>query len=474
MVTDFRMLGRAITAAVFLAVSAAGGMPGVAAAQDTKKAEADRLSGASIEDISLLTLLGERDERVRALDMLVKRGNRDIVPTLVMFMRIGGDFKPMADALSTLTGARIETWRDAMLWQEAHPEVVPHESYRALKLRFFTSIDPTFEQFFDPQYTARDQMKIRLEEITWGGVLVDGIPSLDNPKLIPAAKADYLLPGDLVFGVEINGDVRAYPLRIMGWHEMFNETIGGVPVALAYCTLCGAGILFETKVGQFEKPLVFGSSGFLYRSNKLMFDRTTKTLWNQFTGEPVVGKLAGSGIKLKIRPVAITSWEAWRKQHPDTKVLALKTGYDRDYGSGVVYRDYFASPELMFPAIVRDESQLKRKDYVFGIREFGAAKAWPVEAFRGRRVINDRVGASDVVLVGDAETRTVRAYQRNGLTFEEGASDLELKNRDGAWRLTEDFLIGPKGEKLARVSGHVAYWFAWDGYLGVKSELYDG
>lgn len=467
-------LSRAVLTGAFLVVTAATGLSSPSLAQTTTANTSDTIDGTSIEDLSMLTLLGEGAERQNALDKLVARDNLDIAPTLVMFMRLGGEFKPMAEALQKLTGAEINTWRDAMLWQEAHPEVIPHPSYRTLKLRFLYAIDPKFEQFFDPKYTSREQMKIRLEEITWGGVLVDGIPSLDNPKLIKASKADYLIPSDLVFGVEINGDVRAYPLRIMGWHEMFNEVIGGVPVALAYCTLCGAGILFETKIDEFEKPLVFGSSGFLYRSNKLMFDRTTNTLWNQFTGEPVSGKLVDKNIKLKIRPVTITSWEEWQKQHPDTKVLSLKTGHRRDYGSGVVYNEYFSSPDLMFPTIVRNENKIRRKDYVFGIREFGAAKAWPVEAFRKKKVINDTIGATNVVLIGDAATRTVRAYERGNLTFEKGASNLDLKETKGNWKVTEDFLIGPNGEKLARISGHVAYWFAWDGYLGVESELYAG
>ena len=112
-----------------------------------------------------------------------------------------------------------------------------------------------------------------------------------DTKLIDAKDADYLLGTALVFGVSINGDTRAYPLRIMGWHEMFNEVIGGVPVALAYCTLCGSGILFETAVEGRARPFVFGSSGFLYRSNKLMFDRETNSLWNQFTGKPVAAQV---------------------------------------------------------------------------------------------------------------------------------------------------------------------------------------
>ena len=108
-------------------------------------------------------------------------------------------------------------------------------------------------------------------------------------------------------------------------------------------------------------------------------------------------------------------------------VLDLNTGYRRDYGSGVVYRDYFASPELMFPAMVRDETRLKRKDYVFGIRQVGASKAWPMDAFRNRKVINDRVGDTNVVLIGEAATRTVRAYKRGDLAFAISATGLPGK-----------------------------------------------
>lgn len=107
-----------------------------------------------------------------------------------------------------------------------------------------------------------------------------------------ATEADYLSDHEPVFGVSINGDQRAYPLRILDWHEMANDVVGGRPVARAYCTLCGSGILYDaTAAGQ---TYVFGSSGFLFRSNKLMYDRTTNTLWNRLTGEPVIGKLVGS------------------------------------------------------------------------------------------------------------------------------------------------------------------------------------
>ena len=413
-------------------------------------------------------LIGSDAARQAAADTIVARGGTDMIPSLVLLMRIGGAHVVTQEALRALTGEDLTTWREAMEYQEANPEIIPHPSYYDLKLWYWGGIDRDFLQLF-PTPVDRDAMRIRFEEITWGGALFDDIPPLDNPTLIAAEDAAYMLEDDLVFGVSINGDTRAYPLRIMGWHEMFNEIIGGVPVALAYCTLCGAGILFETQVEGREAPFVFGSSGLLYRSNKLMFDRQTQSLWNQFTGEPVSGPLAGSSIQLKIRPTVITTWAKWRAAHPDTQVLSLETGHIRNYDSGFVYREYFASPDLMFPTVT-DERRLRQKDYVYGIRVAGGAKAWPLEAFEAEPVINDVVGLTNVVLIGDAKTRTVRAYARKGQVFEGNASS--VKGPGGVWRLEEDALYGPVGEQLPRIPGHISYWFAWDGYLAAESELY--
>jgi hypothetical protein len=150
----------------------------------------------------------------------------------------------------------------------------------------------------------------------------------------------------------------------------------------------------------------------------------------------------------------------------------LDTGFRRNYDSGVVYQDYFASPDLMFPTVVRDESILKRKDYVFGLRELDVARAWPVDAFAKTHVINDRFNGRNIVLIGDAMTRTVRAYERGDFEFSEGKSADKLASGVVAWTIGEDELTGSDGRELKRLPGHVAYWFAWDGYLGAKSTLY--
>ncbi len=419
-------------------------------------------------------LFGTTSEYKDGLAVIRARGKPDIAAGLIQALRFAERRRDeIAEVLEEITGQNHGTsWFDWMLWQEEAVDIVPHPSLIPFKRAVYLDVDPNFDLFLRPDYLARDRMNIRLEEITWGGVLKDGIPSLDNPEMIAAKEASYLRGDDLVFGVSINGDVRAYPLRIMGWHEMFNETIGDVPVALAYCTLCGSGILFETQVAGRSAPLVFGSSGFLYRSNKLMFDRETHSLWNQFTGKPVVGPMVETGITLRQRPVVITTWDDWKTAHPETRVLSLNTGHRRNYGSGVVYSSYFNSPELMFPAQV-DQTTYAQKDYVYTIRDFGAARAWPLEAFTRKTVINDAISGKPLVLIGDARTRSVRAYERGALTFEASAGGL-LADDATRWRVSEEALVSDSGARLPRVAGHIAYWFAWNNYLGAAATIYEG
>jgi hypothetical protein len=420
---------------------------------------------------SINIVFGDPNTAQSSLDWVIKRNNKDLAAHLITAMRyssLGRD--TISLALNQITGETDrKDWFEWMLWQQRNNDIAPHHSYLSFKSEVFYSIDPTFNRFFKPN----SSFDIRPEEIVWGGVRVDGIPALDNPKHISAKEATYLNDDDEIFGIEINGDIRAYPLRIMGWHEMFNDVIGDVPISLAYCTLCGAGIAFEGDVKGREiygvkEPFTFGSSGFLYQSNKLMYDRNTDSLWNQFTGEPVSGALKDSGISLKIRPVVITNWGEWKKLHPTTKVLSLKTGFRRNYGSGVVYRDYFSSPNLMFPALGDESRKLAEKDQIFGLRLEGGIKAWPLNSFKNGKIINDKVGAINVVLIGDKNTRTIRAYERNDFVFTP-----ELKTTDGQnWTLSENHLVSSKGGTLKRLPGHISYWFAWAGYLGDETELY--
>jgi hypothetical protein len=460
-------------AAALLTALLAAATPGLPPLQPLATAVAAGATDEAVLDqaFALFSPLAER--RAAARVALVARDRIDAAPALILALRYARvEEDEINGALEALTRDKAggdptqSLWHRWMVWQERRPDVVPLAGFDRLVSAIVSRHDPSFASMLYPGIAH----EIRLSEIAWGGVARDGIPALDNPRLIAAAEASYLMSDDPVFGIAIGGDVRAYPLRIMDWHEMLNDVVGGVPVSLAYCTLCGSAILFEGRVAGREQPFTFGSSGLLYRSNKLMYDRATRSLWNQFTGRPVAGPLTGSGIVLTTRPVAIASWGDWLAANPTTRVLAPETGFARDYTPGAAYGGYFASPDLMFPAAV-DEALLKAKDQVFALRGLDREKAWPLALFAQMPVLNDTAGVVRLTLVGNPATRTVRAYRTAGEKFAPGpaANTLTLDGR--LWRLTEEALVGPAGESYPRLPGHVAYWFAWSGYLGGRGEV---
>ena len=194
--------------------------------------------------------------------------------------------------------------------------------------------------------------------LQWGGVLRGGIPELNNAETISVAEADYMLGDEVVFGAVVNGKARAYPVRILGHHELANDTLGGEPVSLVYCTLCRTPVFYHREVA--GRVLDFETSGLLENSNKVMVDVQTDSLWNQLTGEAFAGPLRGE--VLERLPMVVTTWADWIAQHPDTDVQKVPTiGLDPDlarlnptggysYEPGDAYADYYAGSELWFPS----------------------------------------------------------------------------------------------------------------------------
>ncbi len=194
-----------------------------------------------------------------------------------------------------------------------------------------------------------------------------------------------------------------------------------------------------------------------------MYDRETGSLWNHLRGEPVVGPLAGSGIRLTVLPVVVTTWKEWRTVHPDTGVLDLATGYQRDYTPGRPYGRYFASPDTMFPVSPRSD-RLRTKEQVLAVSAGAARKAFPLEVFRREKVVNNRVGETNVVVLGQPESRTARAYARDELTFRMGSSPDELLDATTGtrWRVEEERLVeAGTSRTLPRLGAHLVYWFGW-------------
>ena len=329
-----------------------------------------------------------------------------------------------------------------------------HPQYGEFRAELYGQIDPAFRDYFDDA----PRTSIRLDEILWGGVNQDGIPPLDHPKTVTAATAEYLEEEDIVFGVVLDGEARAYPKRILAWHELVRDRIGGREVTGVYCTLCGAMILYDSSVR--GTRYVLGTSGFLYRSNKLMYDRATGSLWSTLTGGPVVGPLVGQGIELQTLPVVTSTWGEWRRRHPDARVLSLDTGYQRDYREGAAYRDYFATDRLMF-AVPKLDRRLPNKAEVLALRIGGEALAIAAEYLTRHPVHHDRLGGADLVVLTDPSGAN-RVYVGDGLRFKRwDGSDTVLDRSGEVWRVREQALEAADGRRLERLPAHRAFWFGW-------------
>lgn len=344
----------------------------------------------------------------------------------------------------------------AWLWRK--PAIYSNE-YADFKANLYRNIDPKFDRYFrNRQASAR----IRLDEIRWGGVLQDGIPPLRNPSMLKAKQADYLSDDDTVFALEINGDARAYPKRILAWHEMFVDTVGGVDIAGVYCTLCGTVIPYKTTYKGTKYQL--GTSGFLYRSNKLMYDRATQSLWNTIKGEPVLGPLAGKGIALEHLSVVTTTWGEWKRRHPNTTVLSPNTGHQRDYGEGVAYRDYFSTHALMFNTPFNDK-RLKNKQEVLALR-FPAAPDQQLAidtAFLNKNPLyKNKIGQQKLLILTDRSGAN-RVYDPKDIDFVEYDRDSTLIDSQGnRWLLDESSLTAENSDRrLSALPYHRAFWFGW-------------
>ncbi|HBE68566.1 MAG TPA: hypothetical protein DDW52_10505, partial [Planctomycetaceae bacterium] len=302
---------------------------------------------------------------------------------------------------------------------------------------------------------------IRLDEVRWGGVRRDGIPPLKNPETVPADQANYLADSDIVFGVEFGGEARAYPKRILAWHEMVKDVVGGQSINGVYCTLCGSMIVYDTKIG--DKHFELGTSGFLYRSNKLMYDHETKSMWSTISGSPVIGPLVGEDLTLKPLYVVTTTWGEWKLRHPNTDVLTLNTGHRRDYGEGVAYRKYFATDRLMF-TVPKLDRRLKNKDSVFTLRiDEEKPIAISVDFLRSNTIYHHKAENLELVVLTDSGGAN-RAYESGGLRFKLWIDDRAIETTDGEqFAVTEDALVSRQKKKrtLKRLPAHRAFWFGW-------------
>jgi hypothetical protein len=313
---------------------------------------------------------------------------------------------------------------------------------------------------------------VRIDQIVNGGPPRDGIPSIDNPKFVSVQDASkFLQAADLVIGVSINGDTRAYPLQILVWHEIVNDVVGDTPVAVTYCPLCLTSQVYVRDVdGQIVQ---FGTSGKLYNSNLVMYDRTSESLWSQAMGEGIVGKYAGT--KLEKVPFEVGYWDDWKKQHPDSKILSIDTGFGRPYGTDP-YGDYYTSSQVLFPVSHRDD-RLAVKEVVIGLEHDGAFKAYRLQDIEDNKVTSDDVNGQAVVIFSP-QSFTARAFDRAVgnqvlyFSYDPATGKITDSQTGSEWNFEGNAINGEmEGKSLSRIPFDEGFWFSWAAFHP-QTELY--
>lgn len=318
---------------------------------------------------------------------------------------------------------------------------------------------------------------VPLDEITPGGPPKDGIPAINHPRFVSTGEAGrWLDPREPVIAFVHAGDARAYPLEILIWHEIANDTVGGLRVAVTFCPLCNAAIVFDRRVGQ--KVVDFGTTGKLRKSDLVMYDRQTESWWQQFTGEAIVGALAGS--ELHELPASIVSFADFARTYRQGKVLSRATGYDRPYGHNP-YRGYDRVGSQPFLFHDRVDPRLPAMERVISVTINGRHRLYPFAALRQEPVVNDMLGGVPVVVFSRSGTlsildrgeirksRTVpsaTAYERRvcgrTLSFELRAGGIVDRETGSHWDLFGHAVAGLlKGTRLPAVRSGVDFAFAW-------------
>ena len=379
-----------------------------------------------------------------------------------------GDSQTEADAAQDGERTGGETESVAAVPSTGDPEItILTEDNRPARLQAATS----------SWGTNWNRRTIEYEELLSGGPPRDGIPSIDDPQFITADQAqEWLADNEPVIALEIDGDARAYPLQILTWHEIVNDNVGDVPVAVTFCPLCNSAITFDRRFdGQIFE---FGTSGLLRLSDLVMYDRTTETLWQQFTGEGIVGDLAGE--QLAFIPSSLISFADFRTAHPDGQILSRETGFSRSYGENpYVGYDTIGSDPFLFRGPV--DGRLAAMERVVTVSLPEVDLAYPLSVLSEVGVINDTQAGLDLVVFHQPGTssalgsRVIAEAEDVGATgvFERTLGDQTLTfQRDGekivdletstTWNILGQAIDGPlSGERLSPVVHADHFWFSW-------------
>lgn len=325
----------------------------------------------------------------------------------------------------------------------------------------------------NPQLNANGFL-VPPDEIFDAGAGFDAIPAISEPRFNHPSTQTELLDGDLVVGVKIGNQIRAYPHSILDWHEVVNDQFiveGGdsEPYSINYCPLTGSAVLWKGAMGVLDPT--FGVTALLYNSNQILFDRESLSLWSQMLEQSIGGPKALT-IPERLQVVE-TSWRTWKEMYPDSFVMTTDTGFTRDYLESP-YAGYKGSSKTLFPAANLDP-RLHPKARVLGINVGDVSKVYPIQSFEfGISALNDTVGELDVVTVASLGKNLGVIFNRQledctTLEFSPVQDQLPIvmtDNEGSVWDIFGNAVSGPRtGATLAKTNSYIAYWFAWTAFF---------
>lgn len=313
-----------------------------------------------------------------------------------------------------------------------------------------------------------------ISEIRDGGPGVDGIPSIDSPIFVGASMAPSILSDDLlVIGIKIGEDVRAYPHYILDWHEIVNDDVNGVEVAVTLCPLTGTSIGWNRIVG--GKRTTFGVSGLLYNNNLLPYDRTTNSLWSQLGLLCITGNLIGQ--RPELVTVLETTWGVWKTMYPQTNVLTTETGFDRNYGV-YPYGDYRTNNSFLIYPLTTEDNRIPAKERVHSIIDDNEAKVYKFGTIGNGNTIKDIYKGKEILLVGD--NNIIVSFELDAsssqLEFEydyNGSEGFFKDNEGTVWNVFGEAISGPGlRNRLKPTTSFIAYWFSIGAFYP-NAEIYE-
>jgi hypothetical protein len=311
-----------------------------------------------------------------------------------------------------------------------------------------------------------DSWSIPVDEIFDGGPGKDGIPALTNPDFIAGSEADYLEDEDLVLGFVSGDEARAYPHKILDWHEIINDRLDETYISVTYCPLTGTGIGWNREIN--GEHTTFGVSGLLYNSNLIPYDRKTDSNWSQIRLDCVNGELKGT--RIETFPLAETTWKTWKEMYPDTRVLSTRTGHNRDYGRYPYGRYRTDHDYLIFP-VSNEDDRLPAKERVHGIVYSGQVRVYPFSEFQDQlQVIEEMLGDKNLVIAGSAKDNFIVSFLNDpgdGSTLSfmavQDQYPVVLTDTEGnSWDIQGRAVDGPrKGTRLIAAPSFMGYWFSF-------------